>query len=101
MDQKILTFEQFTDRKNEFPRYNNFALLFRKGTAFFKVWREQEYFQGFQRETPELEERLTTGISALEGLTSEALVPYDHDLYGAYRIMRKHGASDATLIGLC
>ncbi|MFA5792944.1 MAG: hypothetical protein WC897_03695 [Candidatus Gracilibacteria bacterium] len=94
----ILTFKEFTVR-NPIPRYNNLVLYFITNWSGH-LHRRQAHFQRFQKENPELEERLRQGLMSLKYFTGELVEPYDADLYEAYKIMRSYdGVSDRNLFG--
>lgn len=95
-----LTFEEFVERDpiRPMPRYDNFYLYFMT-TNLSQEFRKRPFFQRFQEEQPDLEERLTMGIMNRDrslGI-SESLRPFDSDLYQAYLIMRGYGASNKEL----
>lgn len=100
-----LTFEQFIEREyilgpgeDGIPRYNNFPMCFiTKGLG--PLVREQQYFQKFQKEHPDLERKLTEAITNRDpsmgiGTSLKLLEP---DLYKAYKIMKTYGISDEDL----
>ncbi len=96
---KILTFEEFSfrDEKSNTPKYNNFFLYF-LDPGHLKT----EVYKKFQSENPDMARLLCDKIEdvqmkALLCGTSEALKPFDRDLYEAYKIMRSYGFSDKEL----
>lgn len=99
-EDQILTFEKFTERDVLLiPRYNNFILYFAtSGVGLYM--REEPFFDKFQKEHPLLEERLRAAVTSRKRRAmTEALKPFDKDLYAAYLIMRFYGASNGKLIG--
>ncbi len=97
----ILTFEEFTERDVlSIPRYNGFIVYFMTSGVGLHM-REEPFFHEFQKEHPILEERLRAAVVTghERKAMSEALKPFDKDLYAAYLIMRFYGASNGKLIG--
>jgi len=98
-----LTFEEFVERDNPslpgHPRYDNFPMYFMpKGMA--PQLRNTQPFLRFQVEHHDLEARLTHSITNLDRSKdkSEALKPYEPDLYQAYLILHSYGVSDEDLL---
>lgn len=103
-----LTFEQFVERvplghpvENDpgIPRYNTFPLNFTTEGPAADLIRKQPHVVRFIEEHPGLEGKLREGIMNRDRLidTSEALKPFERNMYEAYLIMRDYGVSDEDL----
>ena len=87
MQNQPLTFEEFIER-HPTPRYDNFDQYFNpKGIAPYL--RETPQFLNLQAREPDLEARLTKGITERDKSIEkmETLKPFEPDLYQAYLIM--------------
>jgi len=97
---KLLSPEEFVERdpNDPVPRYNDLILYFIT-TGIGSKLRETPHFLGLQRERPDLEKRLTEGIMNRDVSIpmEKALIPFEPDLYEAYKIMRRYGALDEDL----
>jgi len=91
---EILTFEEFSARENNFYGYWD-----SEESLLGMVHRKKPHALRFQQEHPDLDRKLLAEIVNMSVTTSvsEALKPFDRDLYEAYRIMRGFGVSDKDL----
>lgn len=96
---KILSFEEFIrrDPKWNHPHFNNFFLIFSRGG---EIYRRHDFYKKFETAHPDMAASLCDKIqnqidfSVGEG---KALIPYDRDLYEAYKLLRGYGALDKDL----
>ena len=95
-----LTFEEFVERYPSLPvlpRYDSFYLHFMlEGLPLYL--RKTPHFLKLQEEHPDLEARLTSGITNLGRIDAKALKPYERDMYQAYLILRSYGIPDEGLL---
>lgn len=96
-----LTFEKFVERDHllpSHPRYDNFYLHFMPKGVLPLHLRKTPHFLKLQEEHPDLEARLTSGITNLGRTDAKALKPYEQDMYQSYLILRSYGVSDEDLL---
>ncbi len=95
-DNEILSFEEFTARDQYgIIRYNNIIAFWFTGKSMIsKYYRETEHARRFQREHPELDQRLCEDMKPAITPTN---LPVKKRLYSAYKIMRSYGLSDEQL----
>ncbi|MEK9181826.1 MAG: hypothetical protein AAB786_02280 [Patescibacteria group bacterium] len=99
-----MSFEEFINRNSyppsTIPNYNNFYLYFIGGKFWDQINEKRVHYQKFAFEHPEivlsLRNKIQNQIDKSKN-RSEALKPFDKDLYEAYKIMRGYGASDKEL----
>ena len=97
---RVLSFEEFSHRKSDYmntPCYGGFFQYFRDGTQG-DARRTTEHYRRFAMEHPDMAESLHGKIQSLSYVTSNSLIPFDKDLYEAYKIMRGYGISDNILL---
>ena len=100
LEQKpVLSFNEFCDRtKNPpstIPRYNNFFFYFLPGPTG-DSYRRAKHFLRFLSEHPDLNILLCEKMNNIDD-SSDSLLPYEPNLYEAYKIMRGYGVSDGDL----
>jgi len=95
-----LTFEQFIERLSDGnPRYDNFIAYFMT-TGWAALAREKLHSLRFQKEQPDLDERLCQGMIKRDRSidTEKAIADLEPDLHSAYLIMHDYGVSDEELL---
>lgn len=97
----ILTFEEFSyrDHVDNVHHYNNFFMYFIAG-EWGENRRQSPHYQRFVLENLDMATSLRNKIGKQldkSKNTSEALKPFDRDLYEAYKIMRGYGFSNKDL----
>ncbi len=97
---EVLTFEDFSSREDNFPRYNNFYGYWESEESMLgMVYRKKPHALRFQQEHSDLDKKLQEEIKGMviTRSVSEALKPFDRDLYEAYVIMKGFGVSNKDL----
>ncbi|MDD5194036.1 MAG: hypothetical protein PHF67_05660 [Candidatus Nanoarchaeia archaeon] len=97
---EIFSFEEFSAREDGHPRYNDFYRYWESEESILgMVYRKKPHALRFQQEHSDLDKILQSKISnmAVTRSTSEALKPFDRDLYEAYVIMRGFGVPNKDL----
>jgi hypothetical protein len=106
--EKTLTFEEFSHREpllSEDPtvcliKYNNFPMYFEDNSMISESLKKSDFYKRFTSEYPDLllslRDKIQNKLDKTKN-TSERLKPFDKDLYEAYVIMRRYGATDGEL----
>lgn len=109
---EFITFEEFIFRCikwSQYPTYNNFFCFFYPGKQGDR-YREKDFYSKFARENSEMIDKLYSKMLEIDNRREqeekqgreksgigELLKPIEADLYEAYKIMRRYGASSENL----
>ena len=101
IEDKLLTFEEFTKKDGQHPRHNNFFGYFcPEYTAIGKAYRQSKHSQKFQKENPQLDSNISSKIKEMLSkgeLILSNIYKIEKELYEAYCIMHKYDVSNKEL----
>ena len=99
--ERPLTLKEFLTRdENNKPSHGNFFMYFVDGGLANLTYRITSHFIRFQTEHSELEDELTSAISAILNKVirdSRHLEPHEPKMYEAYLIMQGYGVKNREL----